>query len=268
MAIALTTPLRTDGSYARCSNFIPKVNSSKITSLFFSPATSRAVSRTHNTSVDVVGQTLRHSKSILRIGGKFLRKIPYIGLAIGIGMDGYELYKAKKSGSKEEFKKEIKGVAIEWGCTAIGTGIGAAIGAACTEGLGTGVGAEIGGIVGAVVGMMLRGKTFTERQEEQHKLLANKKSNFTKIGDKNKENHQKPLTTSQMLSTLRCTNVAGIYCQQVDDNGGYTKQKHYFYDFDKNKFVEIPNLYYIKDLQDLPPEFLSKFLASTQSYIA
>lgn len=44
---------------------------------------------------------------------------------------------------------------------------------------------------------------------------------------------------------LKTTEVPGIYCQQTDDFGGNTKQRHFFYNKEKEEMVEIPYLYYI-----------------------
>lgn len=53
------------------------------------------------------------------------------------------------------------------------------------------------------------------------------------------------------FKNLRTTHVPGIYCQQVDDNGRYSKQKHYFYNKKTEQLVEIPNLYYISTVNQL-----------------
>lgn len=63
----------------------------------------------------------------------------------------------------------------------------------------------------------------------------------------------------EFAKKLRTTYVAGIYCQQVADDGTYRHQKHYFYNIQKEQFVEIPNLYYIRStdqLGDLTDEYL------------
>jgi len=57
---------------------------------------------------------------------------------------------------------------------------------------------------------------------------------------------------------LRTTYVPGIYCQQVADDGTYRNQKHYFYNQKKEKFVEIPGVYFISNtdkLGDLKNEY-------------
>ena len=235
--------------------------------------------RVATTATVTATKTLKSALPFIRVGGKFVRKIPYVGLAIGACIDGYELYKAKTEGGSEEFKKEIKGVAIEWGCTAVGAAIGAAIGAVCSEGLATGLGAEIGATAGAVVGMILRGKTFTERQEEKEELAQQKASDKSKIKHddkvKDKETPHKvekpkeekssitPVKTALPVDSknLRATYIPGIYCQIVDDNGKYTKQKHYYYDKQAKNFVEIPNLYYIENLEELSQNVRNEFLA-------
>ena len=64
---------------------------------------------------------------------------------------------------------------------------------------------------------------------------------------------------TEFAKKLRTTYVAGIYCQQVADDGTYRNQKHYFYNMQKEQFIEIPNLYYIRStdqLGDLTDEYL------------
>ena len=175
MAIAVTKTMNINtnplsGTYRTLS-----AGKSAVKSLF--------TSRSATAATAVATKSLKSAMPFIRVGGKFVRKIPYVGLAIGAGMDIYELYKAKTEGGSEEFKKELKGVAIEWGCTAIGALIGAGIGAACSMGTGTGVGAEIGATVGAIVGMIIRGKTFTERQDEKEELAQKKASDKPKVKD-------------------------------------------------------------------------------------
>ena len=64
------------------------------------------------------------------------------------------------------------------------------------------------------------------------------------------------------FKNLRTTHVSGIYCQIVADDGTYRNQKHYFYNTQKEKLVEIPNVYYInynnfeQALGKLLPEFI------------
>lgn len=53
------------------------------------------------------------------------------------------------------------------------------------------------------------------------------------------------ILTSENFSKLRTTYIPGVYCQQKDDFGGYRKQKHYFYNTQKEQMIEIPGLYYI-----------------------
>ncbi len=57
--------------------------------------------------------------------------------------------------------------------------------------------------------------------------------------------------TEEDFSNLRTTYIKGIYCQQVDDDGLYRHQKHYFYNKKTEKLVEIPNMYYINDVNQL-----------------
>lgn len=61
---------------------------------------------------------------------------------------------------------------------------------------------------------------------------------------------------------LRTTNVGGIFCQQVADDGTYHNQKHYFYNNKTKKLVEVPHTFYVaigskgKELNDLQQEYL------------
>ena len=43
--------------------------------------------------------------------------------------------------------------------------------------------------------------------------------------------------TDADFSNLRTTYIKGIYCQQVDDNGEYKHQKHYFYNNKTHEFI-------------------------------
>ena len=54
------------------------------------------------------------------------------------------------------------------------------------------------------------------------------------------------------FSNLRTTYVKGIYCEKVDKYGGFTRQKHYFYDCRKKQMVLIPKVYYIH------PKYMNK----------
>ena len=44
---------------------------------------------------------------------------------------------------------------------------------------------------------------------------------------------------------LRTTDVAGIYCQQVADDGTFRRQKHYFYNKKTEKLVLIPSVFFV-----------------------
>ena len=86
------------------------------------------------------------------------KKMPLIGSLLTIAFEVPNIYKAFKDGGIEAGIKEIGGASVELGCMAGGAAIGSAI---CP-----GVGTVVGGIVGSLVGMFLRGKTYTEKQEE------------------------------------------------------------------------------------------------------
>ena len=60
-------------------------------------------------------------------------------------------------------------------------------------------------------------------------------------------------------NNLRTTYVPGIYCQQVADDGTYRNQKHYFFNTKTQNMVEIKNLYYVSNVNQLG-EYKNEFL--------
>ncbi|MGN0031455.1 MAG: hypothetical protein ACI37Q_05830 [Candidatus Gastranaerophilaceae bacterium] len=69
-------------------------------------------------------------------------------------------------------------------------------------------------------------------------------------------------------SNLRETYVSGVFCQIVDDYGQYRRQKHYYYNTKTQQMIEIPNMYFIKDVSQLgnqKDDFL-KYGAKTNTF--
>ena len=87
------------------------------------------------------------------------KKMPLIGSLLTIAFEIPNIVRAFSDGGIGAGMKEIFGAGIELGCISGGAAIGTAI---CPV-----VGTVVGGIVGSIVGMFLRGKTYTEKQEEQ-----------------------------------------------------------------------------------------------------
>lgn len=116
----------------------------------------------------LVKPALKLGTKALKVCKPFLKRVPYVGIALTALIDGPEIYNAYKE-NNEEGEKEVIGVGKELGCTGAGMAIGAALGSVI-PGLGTAIGAGIGGIIGGIAGMIVRGKTYSERQEDR--LLA------------------------------------------------------------------------------------------------
>ena len=97
-------------------------------------------------------------------GKAFVKKMPFIGAVITLGMEIPNIYRAFKDGGFKAGMKEIGGAGVELGCMAAGSAIGTAI---CP-----GIGTAIGAVVGGIVGMFARGKTHTEKKAEQEAAQA------------------------------------------------------------------------------------------------
>ena len=90
------------------------------------------------------------------------KRMPLIGSLITIACEAPNIYRAFRDGGFMAGMKEIGGAGVELGCMAGGAAIGSAI---CP-----GIGTAIGGVIGGIVGMFVRGKTYTDKQEEAKQI--------------------------------------------------------------------------------------------------
>jgi hypothetical protein len=121
------------------------------------------------------------AKGVVKGGLKAISKrLPCIGALITVLMEAPNIYTAFKEGGFAAGMKEIGGAGIELG----GMAAGAAIGSAICPGIGT----IIGSFVGDMVGSFIRGKTYSDKQEEAQEAAEpvqysdEEISNLQKIG--------------------------------------------------------------------------------------
>ena len=112
------------------------------------------------------------------IGKTISKKMPIIGALLTIATEIPNIYRAFRDGGFGAGLKEIAGAGLKLGCMSTGAAIGSAI---CP-----GVGTLIGGIIGTVAGRLIRGKTFTEKQEEAKQQIA-KMQDTTEEGEVGEE---------------------------------------------------------------------------------
>jgi hypothetical protein len=99
------------------------------------------------------------TKGLFKGGIKAISKrMPGIGALLTVAFEAPNIYRAFKDGGVMAGVKEIGGAGVELGAMAAGAAIGSAI---CP-----GIGTIIGGIIGGIGGALIRGKTYTEKQEE------------------------------------------------------------------------------------------------------
>lgn len=90
------------------------------------------------------------------------KKMPMIGAVLTLAFEAPSIFKAFKNDGVGAGLKEIGGASVELGSMAAGAAIGSAI---CP-----GIGTIIGGIVGQIAGSCIRGKTYSEKEDEVKQL--------------------------------------------------------------------------------------------------
>ena len=91
-------------------------------------------------------------------GKAIAKKMPLIGAALTVAIEAPNIYRAFKEGGFCAGMKEVGGAAVELGGMAAGAAIGSCFGPA---------GTVVGGLLGGIVGMFARGKTYTQKKEEE-----------------------------------------------------------------------------------------------------
>lgn len=90
------------------------------------------------------------------------KRMPMIGAVLTLAFEAPSIFKAFKNDGFVAGIKETGGAGIELGAMAAGAAIGSAI---CP-----GIGTLIGGVVGQIAGSMIRGKTYSEKENEVKQL--------------------------------------------------------------------------------------------------